>query len=168
MFSCLLTRQSCGLETCSLGSKMGSWGFSGVSDSSWQIGRSRQPHLERLPCECMFPFPPEYVDHLKDEGRVCKIIDRVQNYLQDKGTTEEVCRIYLRCILHTYYKFDYKAHQRQQGPAGDSKVGQPLGQQSPPPAVLALPRVFALCSCTYRFCAWGITPWMRRCFSCPK
>ncbi|CAI5790623.1 eukaryotic translation initiation factor 3 subunit C [Podarcis muralis] len=70
------------------------------------------------------PHSQEYVDHLKDEGRVCKIIDRVQNYLQDKGTTEEVCRIYLRCILHTYYKFDYKAHQRQQGPAGDSKSEQ--------------------------------------------
>ncbi|XP_015273731.1 PREDICTED: eukaryotic translation initiation factor 3 subunit C [Gekko japonicus] len=70
------------------------------------------------------PHSQEYVDHLKDEGRVCKIIDRVQTYLQDKGTTEEICRVYLRCILHTYYKFDYKAHQRQQGPAGDSKSEQ--------------------------------------------
>lgn len=78
----------------------------------------------------LFPCLPEYVDHLKDEARVCKIIERVQTYLQDKGTTEEICRIYLRCILHTYYKFDYKAHQRQQGPAGDSKVGQPLWQLS--------------------------------------
>ncbi|KAK9395475.1 eukaryotic translation initiation factor 3 subunit C [Crotalus adamanteus] len=66
----------------------------------------------------------EYVDHLKDEARVCKIIERVQTYLQDKGTTDEVCRVYLRSILHTYYKFDYKAHQRQQGPAGDSKSEQ--------------------------------------------
>ncbi|KAJ6654413.1 hypothetical protein lerEdw1_007006 [Lerista edwardsae] len=70
------------------------------------------------------PHSQEYVDHLKDEARVCKIIERVQTYLQDKGTTEEICRIYLRCILHTYYKFDYKAHQRQQGPAGDSKSEQ--------------------------------------------
>nr|XP_060636532.1 eukaryotic translation initiation factor 3 subunit C [Anolis sagrei ordinatus] len=70
------------------------------------------------------PHSQEYVDHLKDEARVCKIIQRVQTYLQDKGTTEEICRIYLRCILHTYYKFDYKAHQRQQGPAGDSKSEQ--------------------------------------------
>ncbi|KAL7977329.1 hypothetical protein Chor_009278 [Crotalus horridus] len=70
------------------------------------------------------PHSQEYVDHLKDEARVCKIIERVQTYLQDKGTTDEVCRIYLRSILHTYYKFDYKAHQRQQGPAGDSKSEQ--------------------------------------------
>ncbi|KAL7990043.1 hypothetical protein Chor_012709 [Crotalus horridus] len=66
----------------------------------------------------------EYVDHLKDEARVCKIIERVQTYLQDKGTTDEVCCVYLQSILHTYYKFDYKAHQRQQGPAGDSKSEQ--------------------------------------------
>ncbi|KAG8140380.1 hypothetical protein E2320_003073 [Naja naja] len=70
------------------------------------------------------PHSQEYVDHLKDEARVCKIIERVQTYLQDKGTTDEICRVYLRCILHTYYKFDYKAHQRQQGPAGDSKSEQ--------------------------------------------
>ena len=51
---------------------------------------------------------PEYVEHLKDEAQVCAIIERVQRYLEEKGTTEEICRIYLRRILHTYYKFDYK------------------------------------------------------------
>uniref|UniRef100_A0A8C3P4A9 Eukaryotic translation initiation factor 3 subunit C n=1 Tax=Chrysemys picta bellii TaxID=8478 RepID=A0A8C3P4A9_CHRPI len=71
------------------------------------------------------PHSQEYVDHLKDEGRVCGIIGRVQSYLQEKGTTEEICRGYLRRVLHTYYKFDYKAHQREQGPAGDSKVLTP-------------------------------------------
>ncbi|XP_053871097.1 eukaryotic translation initiation factor 3 subunit C [Malaclemys terrapin pileata] len=70
------------------------------------------------------PHSQEYVDHLKDEGRVCGIIGRVQSYLQEKGTTEEICRGYLRRVLHTYYKFDYKAHQREQGPAGDSKSEQ--------------------------------------------
>lgn len=65
----------------------------------------------------------EYVEHLKDEAQVCAIIDRVQRYLEEKGTTEEICRIYLRRILHTYYKFDYKAHQRQLTlPEGSSKV----------------------------------------------
>ncbi|XP_068779316.1 eukaryotic translation initiation factor 3 subunit C isoform X2 [Struthio camelus] len=67
------------------------------------------------------PHSQEYVDHLKDEGRVCGIIARLQRYLQEKGTTEELCRVFLRRVLHTYYKFDYKAHQRQRGPAGDSK-----------------------------------------------
>ena len=66
---------------------------------------------------------PEYVEHLKDEAQVCAIIERVQRYLEEKGTTEEICRIYLRRILHTYYKFDYKAHQRQlTPPEGSSKV----------------------------------------------
>ena len=59
---------------------------------------------------------PEYVEHLKDEAQVCAIIERVQRYLEEKGTTEEICRVYLRRILHTYYKFDYKAHQRQLTP----------------------------------------------------
>uniref|UniRef100_A0A6Q2YWB5 Eukaryotic translation initiation factor 3 subunit C n=1 Tax=Esox lucius TaxID=8010 RepID=A0A6Q2YWB5_ESOLU len=58
------------------------------------------------------PHSQEYVDNLKDEGRVCGIIDRLMAYLEmeTKGSTEEVCRVYLRRIMHTYYKFDYKAH----------------------------------------------------------
>lgn len=72
---------------------------------------------------------PEYVEHLKDEAQVCAIIERVQHYLEEKGTTEEICRVYLRRILHTYYKFDYKAHQRQLTlPEGSSKVS--VGQVS--------------------------------------
>lgn len=65
---------------------------------------------------------PEYVDNLKDEGRVCCIIDRLLQYLESKGATEEVCRVYLRRIMHTYYKFDYKAHRRSLGLQGESKV----------------------------------------------
>uniref|UniRef100_A0A2K5R3G1 Eukaryotic translation initiation factor 3 subunit C n=1 Tax=Cebus imitator TaxID=2715852 RepID=A0A2K5R3G1_CEBIM len=66
-----------------------------------------------------------YVEHLKDEAQVCAIIERVQCYLEEKGTTEEVCRIYLLRILHTYYKFDYKAHQQQlTPPEGSSKSEQ--------------------------------------------
>lgn len=62
------------------------------------------------------------MDNLKDEGRVCTIIDRLLQYLESKGTTEEVCRVYLRRIMHTYYKFDYKAHRRSLGLQGESKV----------------------------------------------
>ncbi|CAM9119315.1 unnamed protein product [Bubo scandiacus] len=40
---------------------------------------------------------------------------RLQRYLQEKGTTEELCRVYLRRVLHTYYKFDYRAHRRGAG-----------------------------------------------------
>lgn len=71
------------------------------------------------------PHSQEYVEHLKDEAQVCAIIERVQRYLEEKGTTEEICQIYLRRILHTYYKFDYKAHQRQlTPPEGSSKSEQ--------------------------------------------
>ncbi|KAG7325491.1 hypothetical protein KOW79_011807 [Hemibagrus wyckioides] len=70
------------------------------------------------------PHSQEYVDNLKDEGRVCNIIDRLLQYLESKGTTEEVCRVYLRRIMHTYYKFDYKAHRRSLGLQGESKSEQ--------------------------------------------
>ncbi|KAM9461967.1 eukaryotic translation initiation factor 3 subunit C isoform 2-T2 [Clarias gariepinus] len=70
------------------------------------------------------PHSQEYVDNLKDEGRVCAIIDRLVQYLDTKGTTEEVCRVYLRRIMHTYYKFDYKAHRRSLGLQGESKSEQ--------------------------------------------
>ncbi|XP_068439303.1 eukaryotic translation initiation factor 3 subunit C [Clinocottus analis] len=61
------------------------------------------------------PHSQEYVDNLKDEGHVCGIIDRLLDYMENKGSTEEICRIYLRRIMHTYYKFDYKAHRRSLG-----------------------------------------------------
>uniref|UniRef100_A0A8D3BTW9 Eukaryotic translation initiation factor 3 subunit C n=1 Tax=Scophthalmus maximus TaxID=52904 RepID=A0A8D3BTW9_SCOMX len=66
----------------------------------------------------------KYVDNLKDEGHVCGIIDRLLDYLENKGSTEEICRIYLRRIMHTYYKFDYKAHRRSLGLQGESKSEQ--------------------------------------------
>ncbi|XP_068854939.1 LOW QUALITY PROTEIN: eukaryotic translation initiation factor 3 subunit C-like protein, partial [Aphelocoma coerulescens] len=63
------------------------------------------------------PHSQEYVEHLKDEGRVCAIIARLQRYLQGKGSPEELCRVYLRRVLHTYYKFDYGAARRKGGAA---------------------------------------------------
>ncbi|MBN3307099.1 EIF3C factor, partial [Amia calva] len=71
------------------------------------------------------PHSQEYVDNLKDEGRVCGIIDRLLLYLDTKGSTEEICRVYLRRIMHTYYKFDYKAHRRSLAhQEGESKSEQ--------------------------------------------
>lgn len=52
----------------------------------------------------------EYVDRLKDEKEVCVILDRLQTYLVPRGTTEEICRVYLRRIEHMYYKFDPEAY----------------------------------------------------------
>ncbi|KAF6734650.1 Eukaryotic translation initiation factor 3 subunit C [Oryzias melastigma] len=70
------------------------------------------------------PHSQEYVDNLKDEGRVCGIVDRLLTYLENKGSTEEICRVYLRRIMHTYYKFDYKAHRRSLGLQGETKSEQ--------------------------------------------
>ncbi|XP_077481836.1 eukaryotic translation initiation factor 3 subunit C [Stigmatopora argus] len=67
------------------------------------------------------PHSQEYVDNLKDEERVCGIMDRLLTYLEDRGTTDEICRIYLLRIMHTYYKFDYKAHRRSLGIQGETK-----------------------------------------------
>ncbi|XP_062919096.1 eukaryotic translation initiation factor 3 subunit C [Mobula hypostoma] len=70
------------------------------------------------------PHSQEYVENLKDEWRVCHIVQRLQEYLERKGSTDEICRAYLRRIMHTYYKFDYKAHQRLQAPSDQSKSEQ--------------------------------------------
>lgn len=43
---------------------------------------------------------------LKDEKRVCDIIDKVQVYLEHLNIEAEVCRVYMRKIDHLYYKFD--------------------------------------------------------------
>lgn len=79
-------------------------------------------HRLFLPAHCSLSPPPEYVDNLKDEGHVCGIIDRLLDYMETKGSTEEICRVYLRRIMHTYYKFDYKAHRRSLGLPVESKV----------------------------------------------
>ncbi|XP_060951127.1 eukaryotic translation initiation factor 3 subunit C [Limanda limanda] len=70
------------------------------------------------------PHSQEYVDNLKDEAGVCGVIDRLLNYLETKGSTEEICRVYLRRIMHTYYKFDYKAHRRSLALQGETKSEQ--------------------------------------------
>lgn len=46
----------------------------------------------------------EYVDRLKDEPKVCAIIDTLQGYLEAKGNSQELCRIYLKKIENLYYK----------------------------------------------------------------
>jgi len=52
-------------------------------------------------------------DRLKDETKVCEIINDLQKYLESQLladeelspiTVEEICRVYLRRIGHLYYK----------------------------------------------------------------
>ncbi|KAK6183766.1 hypothetical protein SNE40_006370 [Patella caerulea] len=48
----------------------------------------------------------EYVERLQDERQVCDILEKTLRYLEIKGTTLEISRIYLKRIEHLYYKFD--------------------------------------------------------------
>lgn len=48
----------------------------------------------------------EYVERLKDEPIICKLIDRLQVYLEKKGNKQELCRVYLKKAENLYYKYD--------------------------------------------------------------
>ncbi|OXU23527.1 hypothetical protein TSAR_011892 [Trichomalopsis sarcophagae] len=61
------------------------------------------------------PHSNEYVERLKDEKQVTTIIDKVQEYLERKGSVSELCRIYLRKIEHLYYKFDPTVLKQKDG-----------------------------------------------------
>lgn len=52
------------------------------------------------------PHSNEYVERLKDEVTVTKIIENVLTYMERVGDEGEICRAYLRKIEHLYYKFD--------------------------------------------------------------
>lgn len=60
---------------------------------------------------------PEYVERLKHEKAVCKVIDRMQAYYESdmqRTLPGELCRIYLLKIDHIYYKFDPKVIKQMQ------------------------------------------------------
>nr|XP_022899705.1 eukaryotic translation initiation factor 3 subunit C [Onthophagus taurus] len=61
------------------------------------------------------PHSNEYVERLKDEGKVAMIIDKVQCYLEKYNNNSELCRIYLRKIEHLYYKFDPRVLKKKSG-----------------------------------------------------
>ncbi|XP_013399925.1 eukaryotic translation initiation factor 3 subunit C isoform X2 [Lingula anatina] len=48
----------------------------------------------------------EYVERLRDEKKVCDIIDRLVVYLEGRSSNEELCRAYLKKIQHLYYKYE--------------------------------------------------------------
>lgn len=41
---------------------------------------------------------------LRDDVKVCNIIDELVAYLVSRATSEEICRVYLRKVECTYYK----------------------------------------------------------------
>lgn len=61
------------------------------------------------------PHSNEYVERLKDEVTVTKIIEQAVQYIEVQGDDTEICRIYLRKIDHLYYKFDPNVLKKKQG-----------------------------------------------------
>jgi len=60
------------------------------------------------------PHSNEYVERLKDEVTVTKIIEQVLQYVELQGDETEICRVYLRKIDHLYYKFDPNVLKKKQ------------------------------------------------------
>ncbi|XP_025207243.1 eukaryotic translation initiation factor 3 subunit C-like [Melanaphis sacchari] len=52
------------------------------------------------------PRSMDYAHRLKNEIRICQIIDKAQLFLEEQNIKSEVCRIYMRNIDHLYYKFN--------------------------------------------------------------
>uniref|UniRef100_A0A0K8TT22 Eukaryotic translation initiation factor 3 subunit C n=1 Tax=Tabanus bromius TaxID=304241 RepID=A0A0K8TT22_TABBR len=61
------------------------------------------------------PHSNDYVERLKDEIEVTKIIDSVRVYIERIGFSHEICRAYLRKIDHLYYKFDPIVLKKRKG-----------------------------------------------------
>lgn len=61
------------------------------------------------------PHSNEYVERLKDEVTVTKLIEQVLKYVEAQGAPIEICRIYLRKIDHLYYKFDPNVLKKKKG-----------------------------------------------------
>lgn len=61
------------------------------------------------------PHSNDYVERLKDEVSVTKLIEQVLRYVEAQGTPLEICRVYLRKIDHLYYKFDPTVFKKKKG-----------------------------------------------------
>uniref|UniRef100_U5EZ45 Eukaryotic translation initiation factor 3 subunit C n=1 Tax=Corethrella appendiculata TaxID=1370023 RepID=U5EZ45_9DIPT len=61
------------------------------------------------------PHSNDYVERLKDEVTVSKIIENVLKYVEGQGVETETCRVYLRKIDHLYYKFDPNVLKKKKG-----------------------------------------------------
>jgi len=65
----------------------------------------------------------EYVERLKDEKRVCVIIDSLQTYIERQKIDTELCRLYMRKIEHLYYKFEKLEPSADEAPATPQETG---------------------------------------------
>ncbi|XP_064460726.1 eukaryotic translation initiation factor 3 subunit C-like [Ornithodoros turicata] len=92
---------------------------------------------------------PEYVERLKDEKEVCKIIERLQAYLETRGSSSELCRVYLRRIEHLYYKFDASVLKRRQAKKAEVQEGEKSGDSPEIPQNTSLEEMEQLCKYIY-------------------
>ncbi|XP_015778138.1 PREDICTED: eukaryotic translation initiation factor 3 subunit C-like [Acropora digitifera] len=74
-------------------------------------------------CDC---HSTEYVTRLRDEEKVCKLITKLQSYLEKTGSRSEICRIYLRHIDHRYYKVESELDKNE-----DAKQESDEGEKGP-------------------------------------
>jgi translation initiation factor 3 subunit C len=52
------------------------------------------------------PHSQEYIERLKDEFRICSILNRFKLYFESNNQSQHLCSIYLCIIEHTYYRYD--------------------------------------------------------------
>ena len=115
---------------------------------------------------------PEYIERLRDETRVCSIIEHLQDYLElnGRGNASELCRVYILRIDHLYYKFDPNVFKKKEylkkeaqrikenHMNGDfekveivieDESGQPINQQQDVPLVTSMDIMDQLCKYVY-------------------
>ncbi|XP_065054309.1 eukaryotic translation initiation factor 3 subunit C-like [Rhopilema esculentum] len=77
----------------------------------------------------------EYVDRLRDEALLTKIILRMQSYLEKTSTTDLISKMYLLRIEHIYYKLDMNALKKireQVEKSGQNQAGLRAGKEAFP------------------------------------
>jgi len=57
----------------------------------------------------------EYVERLKDEPKVVRILEMAEKLVMRQGSADQVCRIYLQRIDHVYFKFDPEVLDQKAG-----------------------------------------------------
>jgi len=56
----------------------------------------------------------EYVERLKDEPKICALIDRLQTFVERRDNKQDLCRVYLKKVENLYYKYDKNNEKKSQ------------------------------------------------------
>uniref|UniRef100_H2Z1Q7 Eukaryotic translation initiation factor 3 subunit C n=1 Tax=Ciona savignyi TaxID=51511 RepID=H2Z1Q7_CIOSA len=51
----------------------------------------------------------DYVKHLREEGHIIRVINKLKAYVERIGSSQDICSTYLLLIEYVYYKYDHKA-----------------------------------------------------------